>query len=80
MSATPEGDDLPVLLAQARALHSYAEAHGSCWKQRLLAEWMNATAEPLLHHLRNTHGPGWLLRYRLDGHRPNQKSSLPPGG
>ena len=80
MSATPEGDDLPLLMAQATALHRYAEAHGRCWKQRLLTEWINATAEPLLHHLRNTHGPGWLLRYRLDEQRPDQKSSPPLGG
>ena len=72
MSAAPEGDYPPVLLAQALALHSYAEAHGGCWKERLLAEWINATAEPLLHHLRNTHGPSWLLRYKFEEYRPNQ--------
>lgn len=80
MSAAPESDRLPVLLAQATALRRYAEAHGRCWKEHLLAEWMNATAEPLLHHLRNTHGPGWLLRCQLDEHRPNQKSGPSSGG
>jgi hypothetical protein len=65
MSAAPDGDDLPLLREQRAALQAYAAEHGRCWKEHLLAEWINATAEPLLHQLRNTHGPTWLLHLRL---------------
>ncbi|QDJ12280.1 hypothetical protein HVPorG_05054 (plasmid) [Roseomonas mucosa] len=65
MSAAPDSDYLPLLQDQRAALRAYAAEHGRCWKAHLLADWMNATAEPLLHQLRNSHGPTWLLRLKL---------------
>ncbi len=56
----------PLMRDQAAALRAYARKHGRFWKRKLWFEWMNATAEPLLHHLRNTHGPTWLHRFVLD--------------
>ncbi len=55
----------PLMLAQVAALRAYAHDHGRSWKARLRVEWVNATAEPLLHQLRNTHGPRWLERFDL---------------
>ena len=58
-------DGLPLMLCQIEALQLFARTHGRSWKSRLRTEWSNATADPLLHRLRNTHGPLWLERYRL---------------
>ncbi|MEJ7715978.1 MAG: hypothetical protein WKF40_09895 [Thermoleophilaceae bacterium] len=60
-----EADYPPLMLSQVTALRAYAHDHGRTWKAKLWAEWMNATAEPLLHGLRNTHGPRWLERFDL---------------
>ncbi|MHB0726989.1 hypothetical protein WDZ11_24085 (plasmid) [Roseomonas mucosa] len=74
--STPSDPDYPPLLHEQRiVLRAYAAEHGRRWKECLLAEWIKATADPLLHRLRNTHGPSWLLAYRLDtasgaGHGP----------
>ena len=46
-----------LMLDQVAALRAYAHGHGRSWKNRLWMEWVDATAEPLLHQLRNTHGP-----------------------
>lgn len=55
----------PLMLDQAAALRAYALRRGRSWKSKLWLEWMDATAEPLLHQLRNTHGPVWLDRLAL---------------
>ena len=55
----------PLMQAQAVALRGYARAHGPRWRPLLRAEWLNDTAEPLLHGLRNSHGPFWLAAFRL---------------
>lgn len=47
------------------ALSEYASKHGRFWKSKLRDEWLKATAEPILHALRNTHGPSWLDRFKL---------------
>ena len=60
----------PLMLAQVVRLHAYARDRDHTWKAKLWTEWMNATAEPLLHGLRNTHGPTWLKKLSL--------ASLPP--
>lgn len=60
-----DGVDAPLLLAQVDHLQAYADQHGRGWKQRLWLEWTNATADPVLSLLRNSHGPSWLLRYNL---------------
>lgn len=51
---------------QASALGRYAEAYGSSWKDELRTAWVCASAEPILHRLRNTHGPAWLAAVRLE--------------
>ncbi|MGI4796805.1 MAG: hypothetical protein ACRYG8_22685 [Janthinobacterium lividum] len=66
MARIIEVDYPPLMLDQAVALRAYAQGHGRSWKIRLCVEWMNATADPLLHHLRNSHGPMWLDRLVLD--------------
>lgn len=66
MSTPPDPDYPPLLQEQRIVLRAYAAEHGRRWKEYLLAEWIKATADPLLHRLRNTHGPTWLLAYRLD--------------
>ena len=56
-----EADYPPLMRAQAAALRGYAQAHGPGWKRRLQAEWLSATADPLLHRLCSTHGQAWLV-------------------
>jgi hypothetical protein len=60
-----EADFPPLMLQQVDALRDYAGRHWRYWKEDLRDEWMGATAVPLLHHLRNTHGPYWLRRFKL---------------
>lgn len=67
MARVIEADYPPLMRDQAVALRAYAQGHGRSWKTRLCVEWMNATADPLLHQLRNSHGPTWLNRLVLDG-------------
>jgi hypothetical protein len=55
------------LTAEEReALRIFATEHGRCWKAALRKQWMNASASPVLHRLRNRLGPSWLVRFRLD--------------
>jgi hypothetical protein len=49
---------------QHEALHAFAQQHGRTWKRHLCRLWEKASAPRLLHALRNTHGPRWLMRYR----------------
>ncbi len=60
-----EADYPPLMQAQAAALRGYARAHGHGWRPLLRAEWLNDTAEPLLHSLHNSHGASWLAAFRL---------------
>ena len=55
----------PLMLEQAVALRAYAHRHGRSWKTKLWKDWMDATADPLLHQLRNSHGSVWLDRLVL---------------
>ncbi len=57
---TIEADYPPLMQGQAVALRNYARTYGPRWKPMLRAEWLNDTAEPLLHSLRNSHGPFWV--------------------
>ncbi len=50
---------------QVRALHDYAETHGARWREELQGDWLAATADPLLQHLRSTHGVIWLKQFVL---------------
>jgi len=47
------------------ALERYALEHGPHWRERLRSQWGHASAPPILHALRNTHGPTWLGRFKL---------------
>ncbi|CAN7626554.1 hypothetical protein [Neorhizobium sp. LjRoot104] len=62
-------DMLPPLTEQEEAaLREYAARHGRSWKRILNHVWMGEApddAGQILPKLRNTHGPGWLDRYRL---------------
>ena len=69
-------DGLPLMLCQIEALQLFARTHGRSWKSRLRTEWSNATADPLLHRLRNTHGPRWLECYRLPTAVPTEKRAV----
>jgi hypothetical protein len=55
----------PLTREQEGALKRFAKAHGRTWKHVLWAQWMQASAEPVLHALRNSHGPNWLATYRI---------------
>jgi hypothetical protein len=50
---------------EVTALRQYATTHGRRWKDALRTEWMNASAIQPLHKLRNTHGPSWLITFKL---------------
>lgn len=56
---------------QVDAIQFFAKQHGRRWKFRLSALWMRAAADPILHNLRNTHGPTWLMAYRLSPVAPD---------
>ena len=60
MTRAVEADYPPLMLDQTAALRVYACGHGRSWKTKLWVQWMDATADPLLHRLRSTHGPVWL--------------------
>ena len=50
---------------QMAELRSIADKNGRIWKSRLRDQWMKASAPPVLHGLRNTHGPSWLADFRF---------------
>jgi hypothetical protein len=56
----------PLTEEQQRAIREFAAIHGKGWKQTLTEQWWSASASPLLHGLRNSHGPAWLLDYKLE--------------
>ena len=60
-----EADYAPLTVEQAAALRAYVRDHGRGWRDRLWLDWISASAAPSLHHLRNTHGPCWLRKFRL---------------
>lgn len=55
----------PLTEAQIEVLNAFKAQNGRNWKSKLSAMWANATASPMLHRLRNTHGPLWLKSYKL---------------
>jgi hypothetical protein len=57
-------------LEQERALWDFADYAGRTWKTQLGQAWMTASMVGHLHALRNTHGPSWLVSYRLPKVRP----------
>ncbi|WP_200847879.1 hypothetical protein [Rhizobium sp. 18055] len=58
----------PLTVEQHRALQAYAAKHGRRWKSILNIVWMGAAPYDdggILRGLRNSHGPSWLVAYRL---------------
>ena len=55
----------PLTPEQLHALVTFAERNGRTWKAKLSDLWMRAAADPILHGLRNTHGPTWLHKFSL---------------
>jgi hypothetical protein len=53
---------------EIRALRAYAAKHGRRWKSVLQGAWMGHAPYDdagTLRSLRNSHGPSWLVTYRL---------------
>ena len=73
--AALEADYPPLMVAQVEALRAYARDHGHSWRTELRAEWIRASAGPLLRSLHNSHGPSWLKGYALLAAAPD----TPPG-
>ena len=58
----------PLTVEQHQALRAYAAKHGRRWKSTLNNVWMGGPPYDdggILRGLRNSHGPTWLLTYRL---------------
>lgn len=56
----------PLTAEQKDALRAFAQQNGRLWKEKLSDKWYSASADPILHGLRNTHGPSWLAKLVLD--------------
>jgi hypothetical protein len=63
---------------QIEALKEFAKVHGRNWKSALREAWMTGNYEGIepygntaayLQQVRNTFGPSWLVRFRLDEDR-----------
>jgi hypothetical protein len=61
---------------QFEAIEAFARKWGRTWKMTLRKCWENGTIgvyvslphyAPILHQLRNHHGPAWLKKFRLSG-------------
>lgn len=57
-------DAMALTEEQRRALRMFATEQGRSWKLALARQWSNAKGNPILHALRNSHGPSWLARLR----------------
>ncbi len=79
MARKPRGSYAPITQEDLDALRRYADKHGRRWKLQLWSEWMNASAEPTLHALRNTHGPTWLDQFRWPTPAPSGRGDAPAG-
>ncbi len=58
----------PLTDDETAVLVAYAAKHGRRWKAALSSAWMGMAPHDdtgLLRSLRNTHGPSWLVAYRL---------------
>ncbi|WP_457578172.1 hypothetical protein [Ensifer adhaerens] len=73
----PRRETLPPLTKEEeQALQAYAIRHGRRWKSVLNHVWMGGPPHDdagTLRRLRNSHGPSWLLSYRLPKMTPEQK-------
>jgi len=55
----------PLTPEELQAIRSFADYAGRTWKADLLHAWERASMPGLLHKLRNSHGPTWLVNFRL---------------
>jgi hypothetical protein len=55
----------PLTPEQVLAVQQFASAHGRTWKQALRDAWMAASEPGTLQALRNSHGPSWLISFKL---------------
>ena len=58
-------------MEQKQAIQRFVLQHGlTSWKKAARRLWARAVAfepyEQVVYALRNTHGPGWLVRVRID--------------
>lgn len=47
------------------AILTYAETHGRTWKSQLNDAWQRAAEPGVLQAIRNSHGPHWLVGFKL---------------
>lgn len=64
----------PINAEQQSAIDQYAIDHGADWKLHLETDWARCGSRwsgpyHLLHQLRNSHGPKWLVDYNDDAVR-----------
>ena len=50
---------------QLSLLRAYAARNGRTWKSELNHAWMTGAINGPVYALRNSHGPSWLVRYKL---------------
>ena len=55
----------PLTADELAAVRAYAAKHGRTWKSHLREAWMTASERGTMHALRNSHGPRWLITFRL---------------
>ncbi len=56
----------PLTEEEKDAVLLYAAGHGRSWKTDLGNQWMRGSSGPVLHRLRNTHGPSWLHSLKIE--------------
>lgn len=64
---------VPLTWEQKEAVQKFVREHGARgWKQAVRRLWSRAIAfephEQLVYGLRNSHGPTWLVKVRVDVH------------
>jgi hypothetical protein len=55
----------PLTAEQLQALRSFADYAGRNWKSEVRHAWETASMPGIIHALRNSHGPTWLVRFRF---------------
>lgn len=67
----------PLSADEQHALLDFATKNGRLWKARLAELWVRAAADPVLHRLRNTHGPDWLRTITPDSLQAEREGQEP---
>jgi hypothetical protein len=67
----------PLSADEHQALLDFARNNGRLWKARLAELWVRAAADPVLHRLRNTHGPDWLRTVTTDSLQAEREGHVP---